>query len=88
MNSTTAAANVGMNHLRSLGLSAGRKNASSCHRITGEQATMAAQMEILKRVENASNGSMAMNDGRPSGPFGRYSAIGIIRNWPMVGVAK
>ena len=49
---------------------------------------MAAQMEILKRVENASNGSMAMKRRQAVGPFGRYSAMGIIRNWPMVGVAK
>ncbi len=48
MNRATAAAKVGMNHLRSLGFSAGRKNASSCHRMTGDVATMPAQSEILE----------------------------------------
>ena len=49
-----------MNHLRSLGLSAGRKNARICQRMTGAQATMADQMEILNRVEKPSNGSKAI----------------------------
>ena len=59
MNRATAAAKVGMNHLRSLGFSAGRKSASSCHRMTGDVATMPAHNEIWKRTENASKGSMA-----------------------------
>ena len=65
MNRATAAANVGMNHLRSLGFSAGRKKARICHKITGAQATSEAHSEILKRVENASKGSMACNDANP-----------------------
>ena len=61
----------------SLGLSAGRKNARICHRITGEQATTEVQIDILKRVANASNGSSTIVPAnKPSVPSGRYGEIG------------
>ena len=81
MNSATAMANVGTNHLRSLGFSAGRKNASSCQIITGDVATSAAHTASWKRTENASNGSRAVSW------LGRYCWMGMMRKLPMVGVA-
>ena len=73
--------------MRSLGLSAGRKNARICQRITGEQATIDAQMDILKRVANDSNGSSAISASEPSAFLGRKSKMGWSRNCPIVGVA-
>ena len=88
MNRITAAANAGTNHLRSLGLRAGRKNARICHRITGEHVTTDAHRATLKLVANASNGSSAVSTAVPSDPCGRYSAMGSSRNWISVGAAK
>ena len=84
MNRNTAIANVGMNHLRSLGLSAGRKNARICQRMTGEHATTDAQKDSLKRVANASKGVVYMPCWNPSG---RNSEIGANRMTESVGVA-
>ena len=80
MNRATAAANVGINHLRSFGLSAGRKNARICHKIMGEHATKDTQNETLKRTLNYSNGSIAVSTAMPCASVGRNSAIGITRN--------
>ncbi len=81
MNRATAAAKVGMNHLRSLGFSAGRKKARSCHRITGEVATIPAHTDIWKRTAKASKGSMACSDAMPLAGFtGKNSAMGMSRN--------
>ena len=83
MNKPTAAANVGMNHLRSLGFSAGRKNARICHRMTGEQATTEAHSDTLKRTLKPSNGVSVV-----SAPDGRYSEIGIMRKSTTVAEAR
>ena len=61
MNKITAAAKVGINHLRSLSFNAGKKKAKSCHKIIGDEATTEDQNAILKRVPNDSNGVSANN---------------------------
>ena len=48
---------------------------------------MDTQIDILNRVEKASKGSMAIVWTKPLASVGRNSAMGISRNWPMVGVA-
>ncbi len=48
---------------------------------------MDAQMDILKRVANDSNGSSAISASEPSAFLGRKSKMGWSRNWPIVGVA-
>ena len=48
--SAVAASTVGTTHLRSLGLSAGRKKASTCHTIMGEHITSAVRKPMVKRV--------------------------------------
>ena len=69
-------AKVGMNHLRSLGLRAGKKNASSCQMITGAQATTADHMDILKRTEKASKAPNTLSMTLPDPSVGMYCATG------------
>ena len=71
MNRNTPTANVGMNHLRSLGFKAGRKNARICHRIMGMHATTDAHSATLKRMVNEPNTSSTFKTTMPSSPLGR-----------------
>ena len=71
MNRATPAANVGTNHLRSLGLSAGRKNASTCHRMMGMHATTDVHRATLKRIVNDPNTSKTFSAIAPEGSLGR-----------------
>lgn len=82
----TAATKVGINHLRSLGFKAGKKKARICHKIIGEDATIAVQKAILKRVPKDSKGVNA-NNCIPFSFCGKKSLIGKINNCPTTGAA-
>ena len=88
MNSATAAANVGMNHLRSLGFKAGRKNARICQRMIGDVATTDIQNAILNLTVKGSSALMNWRSTAPLSPCGRNSAMGSSRNWPTVPAAR
>ena len=79
-NSNTAAAKVGTNHLRSLGLSAGKKNARICQIIIGIQATSAAQIDTMKRKLKESSTPSTNVWGMPLASCGINSATGCKRN--------
>lgn len=79
MKSITAATNVGTNHLRSFGFSAGKKKAKSCHNIIGEEATIELQKAILNLVPKDSKGVSAKSC-MPFSSCGKKSAIGNIKN--------
>ena len=84
---STPATNVGMNHFRSLGLSAGRKNARICQRMNGEVATMEVQNDTLNGIVNGSMLPMTLSCW-PFSLTGRKSLIGQMRMLITVGAAR
>ncbi len=88
MNSESAAMNVGRNHLRSFGFSAGRKNAKICHSVMGAVAISAVHSATVMRTENASKAPSTFRATWPSSPLGMNSATGASRNCTTVPVER
>ncbi len=88
MNSESAAMNVGRNHLRSFGFSAGRKNAKICHRVIGAVAIRDVHRATVRRTEKASNAPSTFKATWPSSPLGMNSATGASRNCTTVPVER
>ena len=78
-----SAATVGMTHLRSLGLRAGRKNAMISHTRIGVHTMMPAKMATLKRTVKPPRAVSTLN-----WPPGRNGRMGSRRTSMMTGVAS
>ena len=74
--------------MRSLGFSAGRKNARICHKMTGAHATTDAHRDTLKRTLKPSNGSSVVSRPWPSVFICRMSEMGHMRNRTSVSDAR
>ena len=88
MNSAQPMANVGMNHLRSFGFNAGRKNASTCQMMMGMHATRDAHSATPKRMVKPSSAPRTFRAMVPSSFVGRYSITGAMSRLMIVGDAR